>query len=140
MKQRSSPVAKVWNRSLFVAAAVYMLSSLIIFSLYYQNITQKVLFYSWLLVFINASIGAFIANRALRHGPSGFFVWAVLLNGLRIVTFMIIILAVLKLKVLYAREFIAMTVMGYIMLLAGEIYSLHSQSLRTFKREMAAKR
>ncbi|MEE9368932.1 MAG: hypothetical protein V3V05_08705 [Pontiella sp.] len=135
MNQQSSPNLRVWNYSMMVAAIVFMVGSTIILHTYLHNIVLKELFCSWLLVFFNAYIGTFIANKALKQNYTGFFVWSMLINGLRIGVFVMILLIILKTNILNNREFASITLFGYLVFLAQEVYSLHTQSLRVYQKE-----
>ncbi len=135
MNQQINPLGILLNRSMMITGIVFMVGSMIIINTYFQNLPLKELFCCWLLVFINAYIGTFIANRAVNSDSSGFLVWGMLINGVRIGIFLIILLVIIKMNVVDKHAFAANTVLGYLIFLAREIYSLHTQSLRVYQNE-----
>lgn len=112
------------RRALVIAMAAYVVSTLFIARIYDHLIPVKDLFYSWLLVFINAYIGIFIANQAVKSASGGFLAWALLGNAVRAGLFLVALLAVVKLDVINVRGFVLMTMFGYFSFLAVEIYGL----------------
>ncbi len=135
MNQHNNPLKMFRNRSLLIVSMVFILGSVIILNTFYGNLLLKELFYCWLLVFINAYIGSFIANQALKQDSTGFLVWGMLINGFRIGVFLIVLLVILKSNILNNREFAAITLFGYLVFLAREVYSLHTHSLRVYQNE-----
>jgi hypothetical protein len=135
MNHQVGPSVIRWNRSVLSASVVFMVGSVIILNTFFGSLLLKELFYCWLLVFINAYIGTFIANRALKSQSTGFLVWGMLINGFRIGVFVIVLLVILKSNFLSSREFASITVFGYLVFLAREVYSLHTHSLRVYKNE-----
>ena len=124
---------RVWSWGMAVSALLFVIGSWLIMKFHFQEILKKELLCSWLLVFINAYVGAFIANQALKRGPTAFFVWSMLINSARIGVFLILLLVISKLEFLNFRAFVSVTIFGYLVFLAGEVASLHTQSLRALK-------
>jgi hypothetical protein len=125
----------LWGRGLSVSFLVFAAGSFLIAELSDHIIPIKEVFYSWLLVFFNAYIGTFIANKALKQDPTGFLVWGMLINGFRIGIFLIVLLVIIKMDVVDNRTFAAITILGYLIFLAREIFSIHTHSLRECQRE-----
>ena len=71
----------------------------------------------------------------MKQKETGFFVWAMMINGLRIGIFLVVLLIIIKMNILNNREFAAITLFGYLVFLAREIYSLHIRSLRVYQNE-----
>lgn len=135
MNQPSQSSGKAWIYTLLSAGGIYMVGSVFILNTFFQNMRLKELFCSWLLVFINAYIGTFIANKALGQRYTGFWVWGMLINGFRIGIFVILLLVILKSNILNNRAFAAITLFGYLVFLVREVFSLHIRSLRMFQEE-----
>ena len=122
-------------RSFLVASAIAIMGSLIILNAYSEIFPAKELLCGLLLVFFNAFIGTFIANKVLTHRYTGFLVWGMLINGFRIGIFLVLLLVIFKTNLLNNREFAAITLFGYLVFLGREVYTLHTQSLRVFQNE-----
>jgi hypothetical protein len=120
-----------WGRGLLVSMAGYVAVSLLVVAIDEHVIHKNELFFSWLLVFFNASIGTFIANRAVKSDSTGFWVWAFLVNGFRAGVFLILLLAIVKWKVTNVSGFVLLTLFGYFAFLAAEIYGLQVHTKRT---------
>lgn len=90
----------------------------------------KEIFYSWLLVFFNAYIGIFIANRAIKSDSSAFFAWGLLGNGVRAGIFLILLLLIVEWAIFNVRGFVLTTFFGYFTFLAVEIYGLQCHTHR----------
>ena len=123
----------VWNRGMTLAAIIFVIGSVLIMRWQFQEILKKELLSSWLVVFSNAYIGAFIASQALKRGPTAFFVWSMLINGMRIGLLVILLLILSQSNVLNFRAFISVTLFGYVLFLVGEVASIHSQSMKAYK-------
>jgi hypothetical protein len=130
MNLKNSAFITLWGRTLSVACVVFVAGSLLIAGLVDHVYLTKDVFYCWLLVFFNAYIGTFITNQALKCRHTGFLVWAFLINGLRIVGFLILLLSIVKLSVVHERGFVLMTFFGYFTFLAAEVYGLHNHTKR----------
>ena len=118
------------QRATVIALALYMAGSLLITLIVDHFIPTKELFYSWLLVFINAYIGIFIANQAVRNESIGFFAWALLGNAVRAGLFLAGLMVLVKLAVLNVQGFVLITMFGYLSFLAAEIYGLQGHTRR----------
>ncbi len=113
-----------------LAAAFFMGGSLLIHEIGDHVSPTKEIFYSWLLVFFNAYIGIFIANKALKRKSGGFFAWALLGNGIRDGIFLILLFCFLEWEILNARGFVLKTFFGYFTFLAVVIYGLQNHMQR----------
>jgi len=114
------------RHALPIAVALFMGGSLLIHELDDHDSPTKELFYSWILVFFNAYIAIFIANRAVKQKSGGFFAWAFLGNGIRSIAFLILLFCILEWEILHVRGFVLKTFFGYFTFLAVLIYGLHS--------------
>ena len=122
----SPEFAGAMRHALPVAAAVFMGGSWLIHEFDDHDTPRKELFYSWLLVFFNAYIGIFIANRALKRKSVGFFAWAFVGNGMRSIAFLVLLFCILEWEILHVRGFVLKTFFGYFTFLALLIYGLHN--------------
>lgn len=132
MNPPDPPGEKVWSTPMTIASLVTLLATFLLGLKMAESFPKKELFCCWLVVFFNAYIGAFIAKQALKRGPNAFFAWAILINGLRVGFFLAVLVVILKFDFLDVRIFAAVTVLGYLILLAGEVARLHTQSLKAF--------
>ena len=119
-----SSFISIWGKGIFVSMSGFVGGSLGIVAIDDQDTHIKEILYSWLLVFFNAYIGIFIANKAVKSDFTGFFVWAFLINGFRTGVFLILLLVMVKYHILNERGFVLMTLLGYFAFLAAEIYGL----------------
>jgi len=117
------------RHALPIAVALFTGGSLLIHEFDDHDSPRKELFYSWLLVFVNAYIGIFIANQAIKQNSGGFFAWAFLGNGLRSIAFLILLLCIVEWEILHVRAFVLKTFFGYFTFLAVLIYGLHNHML-----------
>ena len=81
-------------------------------------------------IFINAYIGIFIANKAIAGDFTRFWIWSMLINGLRVGVFLILLVTIAKLGVTNVQSFVLMTMLGYFAFIAAEVYGLNKHTLR----------
>ncbi|WP_372796263.1 hypothetical protein [Pontiella sp.] len=129
----------VWVRAFVVSMGLFLGVTALIAGIDDQNTPRKELFYCWLLVLVNAYIGIFIANRAIRQQFGGFCVWALLINGLRASAFLFALLAIVKWQGVDVTSFVLMSKFGYMAFIAAEIYGVHVFTLRTAALEAGEK-
>ncbi|MDZ8118632.1 hypothetical protein [Pontiella agarivorans] len=129
------PMTLVWTRAFAVSMGLFLGVTALITGIDDQNTHRKELFYSWLLVLVNAYIGIFIANKAIKQQFGGFFVWGFLLNGIRAAVFLFVLLAIVEWQCVEVTRFVLMSKFGYMAFIAAEIYGVHVFTLRSAQLE-----
>ncbi|QBG48645.1 hypothetical protein EGM51_14995 [Verrucomicrobia bacterium S94] len=124
------PMTLVWTRALAVSMGLFLGVTALIAGIDDQNTPRKELFYSWILVLVNAYIGIFIANKAIKQQFGGFFVWGFLLNGVRAAVFLCALLAIVEWQCVEVTSFVLMSKFGYMAFIAAEIYGWHVFTLK----------
>ena len=113
-----------------LAAVISVVATRLLFGRFYR---LEVLA-GWLITTVNASIFSFSSRKAIRNAPAGFFVWAILVNGLRFVGMIAIILTFWLLSLGHLGSFLLSVVIGYFVTMTAEIWSLYTLPLeRTLK-------
>lgn len=130
MTRRSDVFSTKCRRGISICVLLFLAGSMAIAGMHDHQLPTQEMYYGWLLVFVNAVIGALVVSQALRYRSTGFFVWGVLVNGLRCVAYLAALLLISRLGILRSREFVLIALFGYYVFLAGEIYYLHTYSLR----------
>ncbi len=133
------PMTIVWARGFVVSMGLFLGVTALIVGIDDQNTPRKELFYSWLLVLVNAYIGIFIANKAIRKRFEGFFIWGFLINWVRAFVFLFALLAIVKWHSVDVTSFVLMSKFGYMAFIAAEIYGVHVFTLRTAELEAGEK-
>lgn len=131
MNRRADVFSSKYSRGISMCVLIFLAGSLAIGGMYDRLIPTREIYYGWLLVFVNAVIGALVVSQALRYRSTGFFVWGVLINGLRCMAYLAALLIISRLGILRSREFVSIALFGYYVFLAGEIYCLHAYALRS---------
>ncbi|MFT5121859.1 MAG: hypothetical protein ACI9QL_004269 [Candidatus Omnitrophota bacterium] len=135
MNQAHPYVRKVWTRHMTIAMFLMFVITSVIAIRMAGSFPKKEVICCWLIVLINAYSGAFIAGRALKHGSTGFFVWSMLINAARIGFFLIALLLIKRLQIVDFKIFALLTIVGYFVMMFGEVFSLHVQTMRGYKQE-----
>lgn len=130
MKPTDETAKIPWGWGCAIASLVFIAGSLAIAEIGDRITPRKEIFYCWLLVFFNAYIGTFIANKAIKSDFTGFMVWAFLVNGLRSGVFLVSLLLIVKWDVVNVQGFVLMTFLGYFAFLSVEIHGLQKHTKR----------
>ena len=83
-----------------------------------------------ILTLTQGAISLWINGRALAGHPDRFFVWAIGAQGLRIFLLVCVLGLAYRSGMAHFGPFLEAALAGYVVMMAAEIWSLHSGSLR----------
>ena len=118
-------------RQCWVAGA---LVTAIVTAVLHQGIHDRVFASEWALALIltltQGAISLWINARAIAAHPDRFFVWAVGAQGLRVFLLVCVLGLAYRAGMANFAPFLEAALAGYVVMMAAEIWSLHSGSLR----------
>ena len=95
----------------------------------FGEIPQKELFFGWLIILINAYLFAVLTGQAIGKPLQGFFIWGLLVNGLRFGLLLIVLIVMWRSTSINFDVVVTVTLFGYFFCLAGEVLALQQVTL-----------
>ena len=128
-------IIRPWDRVFNISLLIAIMASILIQIVLWKKIFLKELIYSWVLNYASASFAGFANAKAVNSGVTGMMIWGMGVHTIRLIL-MVIVLGLAHQKGMKNFEpFLAATLSGYLVLMIGEVLSLHFQSIKEYERQ-----